>query len=265
MSHQRNREVRLLKQHPIGAAFPPLSVAAFVELSLDLKKNGLHNPITLFEGRVLDGWNRYRCCTSHKVKMKFAEYTGDDPIGFAVSQNLIRRHLDRTAKLTLARRLLVEEKKQAAKRQRLSKGRGKKVPPIGGTLKGTAASKVGKAVGVSARSIERASAIDKRAIKEVREAVDDGTISLGEGERIAKLPKKEQQRLVKLPKQKRRAATTSNANLLNGLKRMWGHAPEDVRDAFATWMIENEFAEHRGRLSAIDRENVLRLEQHAHG
>jgi hypothetical protein len=57
-----------LKFHPLADIFPLMEGAEFDELVADIKVNGLHEPITLFEGKILDGRNRYRALRAIGVK-----------------------------------------------------------------------------------------------------------------------------------------------------------------------------------------------------
>jgi ParB-like nuclease domain len=50
--------------------------------------NGLRDPIVIFEGRILDGRNRYEACLEAKVDPKFQQFTGKDPFAFVVDHNL---------------------------------------------------------------------------------------------------------------------------------------------------------------------------------
>jgi len=58
----------------------------------DIKANGAHLPIWLYEGKILDGRNRYEAQRRLGIKPAFAEYTGNDPAGFVLSMNSFRRH-----------------------------------------------------------------------------------------------------------------------------------------------------------------------------
>lgn len=95
-----------LQAHPVADLFPLLGEDELAELAADIRANGLHEPITLdVERRILDGRNRYRACLIADVEPRTTVYRGDDPIGFAVSMNLRRRHLSVGQKAMLALRL----------------------------------------------------------------------------------------------------------------------------------------------------------------
>src|SRR5215469_9179693 len=80
--------------HPLAEIFPILRGVHFDDLAEDIAVNGLHESIVTYEGKILDGRNRYLACLRAKVEPRFKEYTGADPLGYVVSLNLRRRHLD---------------------------------------------------------------------------------------------------------------------------------------------------------------------------
>ncbi len=82
-----------MKPHQLCSAFPPMSDADFASLSEDIKANGLRDPITLYEGMVLDGWHRFQACAELAIEPRFAQFTNGDPASFVLSKNLHRRHL----------------------------------------------------------------------------------------------------------------------------------------------------------------------------
>ena len=83
------------KQHPLSAAFPGLGEEEFRALTDDIDANGVREKIVIYDGMILDGWHRYSACMELSVKKPpMIEYEGDDPVGFVLSKNLHRRHLD---------------------------------------------------------------------------------------------------------------------------------------------------------------------------
>lgn len=79
--------------HPLCTLFPRITGAEFEALKADVLSNGLREPITLHNGMVLDGGNRYRACLDVGVEPQFVEHNGDDLVAFVLSANLHRRHL----------------------------------------------------------------------------------------------------------------------------------------------------------------------------
>jgi hypothetical protein len=71
-------------------------------LAEDIKKNGLEEPIVLFEDKILDGRNRHKACNLAGVDPNFTEFTGDDPVKFVISHNLHRRHLSESQRAIVA-------------------------------------------------------------------------------------------------------------------------------------------------------------------
>ena len=95
----------IYEPHPLAKLFPPMGLYEYKGLKADIERNGLRNPIVLLERRILDGWNRYCACLEIGILPVFVEYEGDDPVGFVVSMNLNRRHLNPSQLAMLAARL----------------------------------------------------------------------------------------------------------------------------------------------------------------
>src|SRR5262249_9687621 len=92
--------------HPLAEIFPPLEGPAFDALVADIMSRGLQEPIWLYEGQILDGRNRYRACQDAQHEIKTKDYTGNDPVGFVVSANLHRRHLNESQRAMIAAKLV---------------------------------------------------------------------------------------------------------------------------------------------------------------
>lgn len=79
--------------HPLCTLFPRLAEPELQSLADDIRINGLKHPIVLRDNMILDGGNRYAACLKAGVKPIFTTYTGDNVVGYVLSQNLHRRHL----------------------------------------------------------------------------------------------------------------------------------------------------------------------------
>jgi hypothetical protein len=76
-----------LEFHPLANLFPLLDGAEFDDLVADVKANGQIEPITILDGKILDGRNRYRACVAAGITPRLAEHSGGDPLAFG-SKNL---------------------------------------------------------------------------------------------------------------------------------------------------------------------------------
>lgn len=83
------------KIHPLAAAFPALSRDELQALADDIKEHGLKEPVTLYEGQVLDGRNRLAACVLAGVKPHFVTFGGsyEEASSLVWSCNAMRRHL----------------------------------------------------------------------------------------------------------------------------------------------------------------------------
>ena len=88
--------VPILEDHPIAAIFPLLEGVALAEMATSIRANGLRVPIRLYEGKILDGRNRYRACVAAGVTPTTSSFKGDaaEAIALVWDSNRIRRHLN---------------------------------------------------------------------------------------------------------------------------------------------------------------------------
>lgn len=108
-----------VKFHPIANIFPLMEGDDFDSLVADIKAYGLLESIWIYDGMILDGRNRFLACAKAGVKPKFRDYRGDNPLGFVLSLNLERRHLDQSQRACLAAEVLPLYEQEAKKRQKM--------------------------------------------------------------------------------------------------------------------------------------------------
>jgi ParB-like chromosome segregation protein Spo0J len=116
LNRQLNHEYPL---HPLTAMFPLMEAKEFASLVADIEANGLIEPITLKDGAILDGRNKYSACKTARYQFKaenFVELPKDqDPLVFVISKNMQRRHLTAEQKREVIRQLL-DKKPNASSR-----------------------------------------------------------------------------------------------------------------------------------------------------
>ena len=162
----------MLKFHPLAEVFPLIEGAEFDALVADIKANGLHDPITLLDGTILDGRNRYRACLNAEVAPRFEEFEGPDPVAFVVSKNVARRHLDESQRSIAAARIAT-----------LQDGQKKEAAPIGAPqTQGEAAT----LLNVGRRSVQRAREVLDNGSPELIRAVERGQIAVSKAADLTK-------------------------------------------------------------------------------
>ena len=177
-----------MQQHPLSAAFPAMAADDFQGLKDSIMEIGVQNPITLFEGMVIDGWHRYTAANELGMDCPVVELGDVDPRDFVLAQNKARRHVTQ-AQLAMATTTVY------AWRPVGNPSLSNSAP--GAELKTT--KELAVSAGVSERTIEQAKAVQTKAAPEVVEAVKAGEIGLKKAAAIAKLPQEEQAAAIHKP------------------------------------------------------------------
>lgn len=96
-----------MKSHKIAELFPMMNDEEYGALVESMRKNGYDetSPIITYEGKILDGRNRWKASQDAGVAPVFVEYDGDDPLAFVIRHNLTRRHLNETQRAGVAAKI----------------------------------------------------------------------------------------------------------------------------------------------------------------
>lgn len=171
-----------LEFHPIADCFPLIDGTEFDELVADIRSNGVRESVILFEGKILDGRNRYRASLVAGIDCPLTTYDGTDPVGFVVSLNLRRRHLSEGQRAWVAARLA-------------NLGQGARTD-LRANLHEVSAAQAADLLNVSERSVKSARVVRDHGAIELQEKVASGAVAPSTAADIARLPQAEQREIV---------------------------------------------------------------------
>jgi hypothetical protein len=178
-----------LERHPLSALLPDLTEEETAGLRASIRANGVIDPVTIYEGMVLDGWNRYKNATLEQVACPTVDLPeGIDPVEFVRSRT-------RGRNMTPSALALLEVKLTTwrASGERTARGEPGSPLPTGASVAEMAAR-----AGVSDRTIQQAKAV-AQAAEPVQQAVKAGKLSVKRGAEIARLPEAEQAAALERP------------------------------------------------------------------
>ena len=145
--------------HEIAKPIPMMNPEELGRLKDDIKANGLLEPIVLYEGKILDGRNRYLACIEVGIEPRYIQYEGDAPVQYAISK-INRRNLNagQLAFIALKYKPLLEEeaKKRSGMRTDLCE-------PVHTGSMGRASDKAGELLGVTGRYVSYAEEVKEKA------------------------------------------------------------------------------------------------------
>jgi len=168
-----------LQFHPLADVFPLLGGAEFDDLVESIRTNGQREPITYFEGKILDGRNRYRACQAAGVEPHGGEFHGssDDARQFVIDANIRRRHMDASQRAMAATKLA--NMRQGA---RTDLEHSANLPEV-------SQSEAASLLNVSERSVRSARRVLDDGVPELVQAVEQGAVKVSAAAEIASLPK----------------------------------------------------------------------------
>lgn len=172
--------------HALAEIFPLLEGAPFDELVADIKANGLADAIDLYQGKILDGRNRYRALLAADIETAprhFRHFRPEfygEPLAYVISKNLRRRHLNDDQRRMVAARLS-------------SMPRGQ--PSVNAAECGITRKAAAAMLAVDQPGVERARTVIAKAAPEVRLAVDRGQLTVAAAAQAVKLAPDIQRRI----------------------------------------------------------------------
>lgn len=149
--------------HDLCLLFPPADDMTIEEMSYDIQKNGLSEPVVLYEGKILDGRNRYLACKKAGLQPRTVEYEGKDPLAFVISKNFHRRHLTSAQKAMMASRILRLKGNKVTSAERAA---------------------IARQLEVGESMVKIAQRVDRLAIDPIKNMLDEGKITVNKANTI---------------------------------------------------------------------------------
>lgn len=250
--------------HEYANLFPMMGEVELDQLAESIRQHGQQFPVVIYEGKILDGRNRYRACEKLGFSPDTADFAGADPLAFAVASNLDRRHLSDSQRAMISARL-----------GNLKAGRPWDLnPPIDGIKSArTTREEAAAQMKVGTASYDRAKRVQRCGIPELVEAVDAGKVSVNAAYLVSTLSADEQRELMgqgpEAVKAKSTELRTSAAKVAKPEEKeapplvVDGTAPRKVlpcvpNDADELWLLARIQLEKIHRTD-IRREEVLKL------
>ena len=171
-----------IEPHPLALIFPSMNDEELAALTESIKANGQHEPVVMLEGKAIDGLHRLKSCAELGITPKTIDFAElgitCSPLEWVIDRNLRRRHLNESQRAMVASSI----KEQMA---------GENSPP------GRKAATAAKMMSVSDFSVKKADSVRKHAVTELKEMVQNGSVSVSAAAEIGKLDKDKQTEIVK--------------------------------------------------------------------
>lgn len=184
----------MLQRHPLSALFAAYDLKGedLSNLAESIRDHGQQVPVTLYEGQVLDGWNRCEACRLAGIEPVTLDLApGQDPWEYVKGANMLRRHMSPAERVAVM-----------LKKNQLGIGANNQVIKIDHPSQDDAPSvrEIQKDLEVSFGTAQKAKRIAKAQDPALVDALSEKRVSLDEAAKLAKLPEPERRAALEAPK-----------------------------------------------------------------
>ncbi|MGV6875902.1 hypothetical protein ACUSIJ_24855 [Pseudochelatococcus sp. B33] len=181
MNYRRERALPGL-WHDYANLFPMLDAVGQDALRVDVQQFGVREPVVVFQGRILDGRNRYMAARDLGLDFPVADFDGTDAeaLNYVLSTNLHRRHLTESQRAAVA-----------AKLANMRQGERTDLKPSA-NLQKVSQAEAADMLNVSERSVATARKVIEQGAPDLIAAVEQGSVSVSAAAVVSKLPQEEQ-------------------------------------------------------------------------
>ena len=172
------------ESHELANLFPMHNAVEFQALCDDIAKNGQLEPITMLNGKIVDGRNRWMACMVLGIKPKTVELS-INPLNLVIANNIRRRHLTKSQLAMVAMKLAI-----------LSEER----PELGLQNCAVTQKEAADLLGVSKTYVDHAQKVCTKAIPEVAALVESGKLPVNTAAKLANATPEQQREAVEAVK-----------------------------------------------------------------
>lgn len=172
--------------HDYANLFPMLDAAGQDALRADVQQHGVREPVIQFEGRILDGRNRYMAARDLGLDFPVAEFDGTaaEALAYVLSTNLHRRHLTESQRAAVAAKLSNMKRTDTLVQNRSANLQDGDAP--------VSQAQAAEMLNVSERSVASAKKVIEQGTPELVDAVERGDASVSAAAEMVTLPAEEQ-------------------------------------------------------------------------
>ena len=215
---------------PAADIFRLMNTVEYADLKRSIKQNGLREPITTQNGKIIDGRSRYKACKELGIEPNYIELNKDaSSMLFIIDKNLMRRHLSDFDKVEIAQKM--------------------SMLPIGSNQHTAGAGRSQKVIAdllhTSPDTLQRGRKIFNKGTEALKDALREGKISVSVGAMLADLPKEKQDQIAQ------NEITTIN-QLVTGMNT----AKQTEKRVEKTKLL-NELAKSNPTLDGVPRSSVI--------
>lgn len=181
--------------HEIANIFPMMTAVEYGELVKSIREYGYDkdDPIVLYEGKILDGRNRYTAAIEVGVEPVYTEFTGNDAIDFVVRRNLTRRHLTVSQKAIASAECANMKVGNPRGWSQVNNTNSVNLPNWDDK---TSQTKAAELFGISPSAVAQGKRVLTTGVPELQDAVRTGRASVSAAAQVATLPEPEQKEIV---------------------------------------------------------------------
>ena len=114
------KHIELYEVHEIANTYPMAQENEFISIMNSIRAEGQKQSIVLYNGRILDGRNRYKACQRLGIEPKTVIFEGayEEAVSHSIALNSARRHMNKSQQAMIVAKAVMDSRN----------GSGKKIP-----------------------------------------------------------------------------------------------------------------------------------------